>query len=61
MNSHLYKKRKGGPATIVQGLISLGLKKADARIVGAAIQEGIRVLTNDKEILKKIPSVAGPI
>ncbi len=50
-----------GPAPSVQilkQLQQLGLKPADARVVGSAIEQAIPVLTRDKQILKKVPGIA---
>ena len=35
-----------------------GLRSADAEVVGSAIEQGIEVLTRDKQILRKVPGVA---
>lgn len=45
-------------AATVQQLESLGLKAADARVVGSAIEDGVNVLTRDKKILNKVPGAA---
>ena len=50
-----------GPAPSAQTLKQLqllGLKPADARVVGSAIEQAIPVLTRDKQILKKVPGIA---
>jgi RHS repeat-associated protein len=49
---------KAPSAQTVEQLQKLGLKSADARIVGSAVEEGIGILTRDKQILKKVPGVA---
>jgi ribosomal protein L13E len=43
---------------VLEELSAAGLKAADARVVGSAIEEGIRVLDRHKDILKKVPGVA---
>jgi hypothetical protein len=48
---------KSAPEAVVRGLKALGLKDGDARVVGSAIREGVRVLTNDKQMIKKVPGL----
>jgi RHS repeat-associated protein len=43
---------------LLEKLTGLGLKPADARVVGSAMEQGIPVLTRDKQILKKVPGAA---
>ena len=45
---------------LLKQLEEMGLKPADARIVGSAMEEGIKLLTTDKGILKKVPYIAEP-
>jgi hypothetical protein len=44
---------------LLKELTSLGLKPADSRVVGSAIEEGISLITRDKAILRKLPEIAG--
>ena len=48
----------GAPKEIVQELRARGLKSADAQVVGSAVEEGTKVLTRDKGILRKAGEVA---
>jgi RHS repeat-associated protein len=58
-NGHI---AKAAPAATVRAMKALGLKDADARIVGAAVREGIKVLTNDHEnLINKVPKLVEPI
>jgi hypothetical protein len=50
---------KAPSQALLKDLAGLGLKPADARVVGSAIEEGIPLLTRDKAILRKVPDVAG--
>jgi RHS repeat-associated protein len=53
---------KAAPAGVVRALKAVGLKDKDARVVGSALAEGLRVLTNDhKTIVKKVPGLTEPI
>jgi RHS repeat-associated protein len=53
---------KAAPDAVVRSLKAAGLKDKDARVVGAAVAEGIKVLTNDyKTIIRKVPGLAEPI
>ena len=49
---------KAPSATTVKQLTGLGLKPGDVQVVGSAIEEGITLLTRDKEVLRKVPGVA---
>ena len=42
----------------VDELLRLGLKPADARVVGSAIEEGIPIMTRDDKILRKMGEAA---
>jgi RHS repeat-associated protein len=44
----------------VQSLTKIGLKAGDAQVVGSAMDEGIELLTRDKQLLKKVPGTAKP-
>jgi RHS repeat-associated protein len=52
-----------GPAASLgtrQALQRLGLKAADSRVVGSAVDQGIGVITRDRHILSKVPWSAEP-
>jgi hypothetical protein len=49
---------KAPSAATLKQLQGLGLKPEDAKVVGSAIEEGLELLTRDKEVLKKVPAVA---
>ena len=53
---------RAAPATVVRALMAVGLQERDARIVGSAMAEGVRLITNDnKTIIKKVPGLVDPI
>src|SRR5262249_48108719 len=51
---------KAGQESIVKELQSQGLKAGDARAVASAIAEQTKILTRDRQILKKVPNLAEP-
>lgn len=49
---------KNASAELVKQMEARGLKPADAQAVAAAVANGTKFLTRDKEILKKVPDIA---
>ncbi|MEW5976650.1 MAG: RHS repeat-associated core domain-containing protein [Acidobacteriota bacterium] len=44
-----------GSSALVQSLVKLGLKPSDAQVAASALQAGVKLITQDKSILRNLP------
>jgi hypothetical protein len=52
---------RSAPEAVVGALTRLGLDRKDAMVVGSAVREGVRIITGDRAVIKRVPGLVDPI